>query len=198
MAIKFATNTPQTLSFPYGDFKEIHHEQFGQQFLYTTEVDGQRDRLYATPNLHQALQKRGITAGAVFTITKVEGNGNRKNWVVQPNGNGAVDANDPSRRDATPGDSPDATPASTPQAANGHPPLDFPALDQLMGHCLRAAHNAWKGMDDAIEVTSDDIRRTALSLFIECSRRGICPQPTEAPDTAVPAEDEEPEDPLPF
>ena len=51
-----------------------------------------------------------------------------------------------------------------------------------------------------IRVTSDDIRRTALSLFIECSRRGICPQPTETPDTAVPAEAEveESADDLPF
>ena len=87
-------------------------------------------------------------------------------------------------------------PAST--GANGHPPMDFPALDQLMTHYMRSAHNAWQSMDETVEVTSDDIRRTALSLFIECSRRGICPQPAEPPDNAVPVEAEESADDLPF
>ena len=77
--------------------------------------------------------------------------------------------------------------------------MDFPALDQLMTHYLRSAHNAWQSMDKTVEVTSDDIRRTALSLFIECSRRGICPQSTETPDTVIPTEEaEESADDLPF
>ena len=167
------------------------------------DVNGQRDKLYAAPGLHEQLQAAGVRPGDVFTITKIEGEGNRKHWLIEPNGNGAADisnpANSPPYRDATPYVSPDTMPASTSQSANGHPPMDFPALDQLMTHYLRSAHNAWQSMDETVEVTSDDIRRTALSLFIECSRRGICPQSTETPDTVIPTEEaEESEDDLPF
>ena len=196
MAIKFATNTPQTLSFPYGDFKPVNGT-YGPQFLYTVDVNGQRDKLYATPLLHEQLQTIGLNPGDAFTITKVEDEGNRKSWIIQPNGNrngnGYPDApNDPSCTDAIPSVSP---------ASNAPPPPpDFASIQQLMTHCLQASFSSWHSVDnEAIAFTSDDIRRTALSLFIECSRRGICPQPAETPDTAaVAAEAEEPEDDLPF
>ena len=79
MAIKFSTNVPQTLCFPYGDFKEVSGT-YGPQFLYTVEEEGERDKLYATPNLHEQLQAAGIAPGSILTITKVEGEGNRKSW----------------------------------------------------------------------------------------------------------------------
>jgi len=81
MAIKFQTNVPQTLTFPWGDFLPISG-QYGEQFLYTVELAGQRDKLYATPSLHRQLQEAQVGPGCVLTITKVEGEGNRKEWVV--------------------------------------------------------------------------------------------------------------------
>ena len=62
MAIKFQTDEPRTLCFPYADYLEVSG-QYGTQFLYTVEVEGLRDRLYTTPKLHQELQEAGITAG---------------------------------------------------------------------------------------------------------------------------------------
>jgi len=182
MAIKFATNVPQTLCFPYGDFREVNGT-YGLQYLYTVEVDGQRDKLYATPTLHDQLQAAGVSPDAILTITKVKGEGNRKNWLIQQNGNLPSEA-EPSEASGV-GRS----------AKEGPPPPDFATLDQLMSLCLRAAQNAWQGIGDDMEVTSDDIRRTALSLFIECSRRGIHPQPTEDAGTADATTNE---DDLPF
>ena len=83
MAIKFQTNVPQTLVFPWGDFLSVNG-QYGEQFLYSVEQDGQRDKLYATPSLHRQLQEAQVGPGCVLTITKVEGEGNRKEWVVEP------------------------------------------------------------------------------------------------------------------
>ena len=85
MAVRFGTNVPLTLCFPYGDFMPVQG-QYGEQFLYTIELDGQRDKLYATPLLHQELQAAGVEAGGILTITKVEAEGNRKSWIVQSAG----------------------------------------------------------------------------------------------------------------
>ena len=79
MAIKFQTNKPLTVVFPYGDFMEVEG-QYGQQFLYTVELEGLRDRLYATPKLHQQLQEAEVGPGSELTVTKVEGEGNRMGW----------------------------------------------------------------------------------------------------------------------
>ena len=39
MAIKFQTNAPRPLCFPYADYLEVNG-QYGTQFLYTVEVEG--------------------------------------------------------------------------------------------------------------------------------------------------------------
>ena len=84
MAVRFSTNVPVKVSFPFGDFLDVNG-QYGPQHLYTVEgPDGQRDKLYAAPGLHQELQAAGVGPGSVFTITRIEGEGNRKGWLVQP------------------------------------------------------------------------------------------------------------------
>jgi hypothetical protein len=87
MAIKFQTHIPQTLYFPYGNFMEVSG-QYGAQFLYTVESQGQRERLYATPRLHQDLQEAGVSSGDLATITKIEVEGNRMAWKVEVEGRG--------------------------------------------------------------------------------------------------------------
>jgi hypothetical protein len=56
MAVKFQNNTAQTFHFPFGDYLEVNG-QYGQQYLYTVELEGQRDRLYAPAPLHVLLQE---------------------------------------------------------------------------------------------------------------------------------------------
>ena len=187
MAIKFQTNVPLTLTFPFGDFREING-QFGQQFQYTAELAGQRDKLFATPALHQKLQGTGIGPGTVLTVAKIEAEGNRKGWVVvQPEGSeeaqeapGANGTHKPAQAAPPPSSALTEPPAATnghhPQA--GHP--DFSDLQTLMGHCLKASWEAWQGVDEGdFEFRSEDVRGVGITLFLECARKGVLPQAVE-------------------
>ena len=188
MAIKFATNIPQTLCFPFGDFMEVNG-QYGQQFLYTVEVDGQRDKLYATPNLHDQIQADGIAPGSVLTITKIEGEGNRKNWLITPNGNGSAHGEPeslPSVASAKEGVSSD----------NGRPPPpDFSTMQELVSACLQTSWSAWNSLEGGeAAFTSEDVCKLSISVFIECCRKHIAPPLVEI---EARLEDEN-EDALPF
>jgi hypothetical protein len=177
MAIKFATNVPQTLCFPYADFMEVNG-QYGQQFLYTVEAEGQRDKLYATPTLHDQLQTAGLSPGDEFTITKVEAEGNRKSWLIAPNGNGKHNGSsgipdDHSRTDETQ----NISPASS---DNGHPPPpDFADMQTLINHCLQTSWSAWNRLEGGeARFSSEDVCKLGISVFIECCRKSILPLPT--------------------
>jgi hypothetical protein len=180
MAIKFQTNIPLTLTFPYGDFKEITG-QFGQQFLYTVELAGQRDKLFATPLLHQELQAAGVDPGAVLTISKVEAEGNRKSWLVmseEPEDKESPSANG---RDVKLCVSPESDPTAS---VNGHHASDnrpdFADMQTLMGNCIRASWEAWRSVDDGdFDFKSEDVRGVGITLFLECARKGVLPQPVE-------------------
>jgi hypothetical protein len=178
MAVKFATNVPQVVRFPYGDFKE-KDGLYGQQFMYSVEVEGgQRDWLYATPALHEKLQLAGVGPGALFTITKIEGEGNRKSWVVEPA--------DPPAQDRQTSPGPARTEAQAPSANGRHegrqapPQPDFPALAQLMAHSLHEAVRMWQTLDEEVAFTSEDVRAVGISLFLEGCHKGLLlPQPIE-------------------
>jgi len=207
MAIKFQTNVPQTLTFPWGDFLPISG-QYGEQFLYTVEAAGQRDKLYATPSLHRQLQEAQVGPGCVLTITKVEGEGNRKEWVVaaeagsvpepeaeaeraeeevwrpvegKRNGQGQ-----PAKAEAKPNGhpvegAPAAAPALLPSGnGNGKPSpegLCFASLEQLMNACLQASWAAWCALEEGPAFSGEDVRAVAITLFLECARKGIVWQP---------------------
>jgi hypothetical protein len=178
MAVKFQTNIPITVHFPYGDFKEVNG-QYGPQFLYTVHLEGgQRDWLYATPALHEKLQAAGVGPGALFTITKIEGEGNRKSWVVEPD--------DPPAQDRQ--TSPDSarTEAQVPSANGRHEgrqaptPPNFGDLALLMAHSLHEAVRMWQALDEeGLHYTSEDVRAVGISLFLEGCRKGLLPQPIE-------------------
>ena len=195
MAIKFGTNVPQTLVFPFGDYMEVNG-QYGQQFLYTVEVDGHRDKLYATPMLHDQIQADGIAPGSVLTITKIEGEGNRKSWLIGPNGNGNGNHFD---SPDTPDDPPDtdAPPRVSPASSdNGRPPPpDFAGLQMLVNHCLQTSWSAWNRLEGGeAAFTTEDVCKLGISVFIECCRKGITPSLAEIP---AGLEDED-ENALPF
>ena len=175
MAIRFATDVPQTLIFPFGDFREVEG-QHGPQFLYTVQLDGNpRDKLYATPPLHREMQAVGVAAGTLLTITKLDGS-NRKYWRVE---NGA-----PERTDNGPSHEPAQTAVSAPSA--DHPPLngratngapDFTSLEHLLGHCVAASSRVCRSLNGEVRFAAEDVRCLGISLFIECSRKGVLPEP---------------------
>ena len=201
MPIKFATNVPQTLCFPYGDFMEVNG-QYGQQFLYTVEVDGQRDKLYATPNLHDQIQADGIAPGSVLTITKIEGEGNRKDWLISPNGNGSAHEEPESLPSglssvaSAKGEAPQGGAKEGVSSDNGKPPPpDFAGIQLLANHCLQTSWSAWNSLEGGeAAFTSEDVCKLGISVFIECCRKGIHPQLVEE----VKGLEDEEEEELPF
>ena len=202
MAIKFTTNAPQTLVFPFGDFMEVNG-QYGQQFLYTVEADGHRDKLYATPNLHEQIQADGMAPGSVLTITKIESEGNRKSWIIGPNGNGSA-SNGSLPSDLSPvasakGEAPQSGAkegVSPAPSDNGRPPPpDFADMQTLVNHCLQASWNAWNRLEGGeATFTSEDVCKLSISVFIECCRKHITPPLVEI-ETGL---EDENEDALPF
>jgi hypothetical protein len=179
MAIKFQTNKPLTVIFPYGDFMEVSG-QYGTQFLYTVEVDGVRDRLYTTPKLHQKLQDEGIEAGSMLTITKIEGEGNRLDWKIEDqsqNGHAEVKVEDELHAQVN-GETNGAVISFPSNTGNGHQqPVrpDFDRMDQLLDCCLKSSLDAWNGLDEGISFSSEDVRAVGITLFIECARKGVEP-----------------------
>ncbi|OGG45717.1 MAG: hypothetical protein A3F84_18385 [Candidatus Handelsmanbacteria bacterium RIFCSPLOWO2_12_FULL_64_10] len=86
MALRIQTDSPVTVKFPYGDFKEKPNDFNGKgtvDYLYTVEVNGDKDYLYADKELHGLLQKAGVKKGSRFTITKTK-EGKQVSWKVEP------------------------------------------------------------------------------------------------------------------
>ena len=185
MAIKFETNIPLRVRFPYGDHKEING-QYGQQFMYTVEVEGLRDRLYATPGLHHKLQEAGVKAGAVFTITKIEVEGNRKGWRIEAqgqNGQATLSASavgQPLNGEVlVPNGHLDDLEADTGGGVPTPETPEFERLQETMQRCLSASYGAWEKLEVEIPYTSEDVRAVGITLFLECSRKGIVPVAAE-------------------
>ena len=176
MAVKFKIDAPQTLVFPFGDFMDVNG-QYGAQFMYTVALaDGQRDKLYATPKLHQQLQDAGVGQGSVLTITKVEGEGNRMERVVKAEEEESTEGNNGHPVEHAP----EPEPASEPAPTNGKPSPDrptFAGLERLMNRSLRASWESWCALEDGPAFSGEDVRAVAITLFLECARKGIALQP---------------------
>ena len=176
MAIKFETNIPLKLLFPYGDFLEVN-SHYGQQFAYSVDLAGQRDKLFATAGLHHKLQEAGVRAGSELTITKIEIEGNRKDWRIEGEEAPAPVAVVQQQH---------AAPANGKAGSNGHTQkhghaesADFQGLKQAMQLCLNAAYGVCEGLEVDLPFTTEDVRALGITLFLECSRKGIQPQETE-------------------
>jgi hypothetical protein len=183
MAIKFETNIPLKLRFPFGDFRETT-SQYGQQFAYSVDLAGQRDKLFATPGLHHKLQEAGVRAGSEFTITKIEIEGNRKDWRIEgeevPEAESVPEVQTNGRQ-AAPTNGRQAAPTNGTAPKNGHrqESADFQGLKQAMQLCLNAAYTVCEGLEVDLPFTTEDVRALGITLFLECSRKGIQPQETE-------------------
>ena len=187
MAIKFSTNIPQTLSFPYGDSKEVEGN-YGPQHMYTVEINGEKDKLYATPVLHDRIQEAGVGPGAVLTITKIELEGNKSGW--------SVTTDSPST--GSPSVSPNAGGSSHQSNVQHHsnqstkrPTGDYNAMVELLASCMTSVESIAPDTYGPAERQA-----SAISLFIGCQQRNVsAPEPLAETVPTNPAED--PQD-LPF
>jgi hypothetical protein len=177
MAIKFETNIPLKLRFPWGDHKEVS-SHYGQQYAYSVEHAGQRDKLFATPGLHHKLQEAGVRAGSEFTITKIEVEHNRKDWRIEGEEPQPAAPVQEKRTEAQTNGKPATTNGTTPK--NGHAEsAGFQDLKQAMQLCLNAAYTVCEGLEVDLPFTTEDVRALGITLFLECSRKGITPQEAE-------------------
>ena len=147
--------------------------------LPTLQAQGQRDKLFATAGLHHKLQEAGVRAGAEFTITKIEIEGNRKDWRIEgeeaPAPVATVQQGAQQQAQAT------GKAGSNGHARkNGHTEsADFQGLKQAMQLCLNAAYGVCEGLEVDLPFTTEDVRALGITLFLECSRKGIQPQESE-------------------
>jgi hypothetical protein len=93
----------------------------------------------------------------------------------------------PATGDGKPTTKPDNGQPRTPSApANGHPkpganghhrppPVDLASLTRLMSQCLSSASQAWATVEH-VQYAPADIRAVGITLFLECSRRGVAPE----------------------
>jgi len=215
MAIKFTEGSAKHLVFPYGEFREIDG-MYGPQFMYTVEGSGRPDRLFASLDLHRAIQNAGVSPGAELRITATRGERRRRIWLVTPSHTPRKAQAAPTKTDgqqtetlgAHPTPRQEEEPAEScdrqPTSGNGHDPASLAQVDdepsvtqllatngdgsceaplpdeleqmgRLMGLCLRAATMAWKQAFHGRQ-NPGDVRAVAITLFLECSRRGVSPE----------------------
>lgn len=179
--LKFQTNVPQTVIFPFGDWRESTG-QYGTDYLYSVTVAGQRVPLYATAALHDRLQQVGTPKGVTLQISKIEVDETRKGWrIADAQGNELYsDATppQPTPAEAPPPPKPNGNPVDpTPvhAATNANPNLTLDDLAALMGGCMERALTLWTALEPDADLpwTPENIQATANTLFIEANRRGI-------------------------
>ncbi|MBM3280842.1 MAG: hypothetical protein FJY95_22615 [Candidatus Handelsmanbacteria bacterium] len=56
---------------------------------------------------------------------------------------------------------------------------DFQGLKQAMQPCLSAAYTVCQGLEVDLPFTTEDVRALGITVFLECSRKGIRPQESE-------------------
>jgi hypothetical protein len=174
MALKFEADEAVTVGFPTGTFEKVAGN-FGPQYLYTVEVNGLQDKLYASEKLHKVLQETGVKSGSRFVIVK-EDKGNRTVWKIAPAGDrpsSPTDAAQKSKQADTKGSETGAPAASGAEVLAG-------GLFGLAARCLRESLKAWRWLGE--NFTSDNVQATANTLFIACSDRGIVLPPIPYPD----------------
>ncbi|MFA6109562.1 MAG: hypothetical protein WDA75_12420 [Candidatus Latescibacterota bacterium] len=143
MAIRFRPNLPVHLLFPLRGFLPVDG-LYGTQYLYQVEANGERDRLYACPKLHRALQLAKVVPGRVYCVTQVPGKGRRKEWLVRPaSAPATATLPRPDRRSVaavlshTPEPEPDHDPSAAVRAVAPSGPVP---LDRLLRLPLPATH----------------------------------------------------------
>lgn len=196
MALKFQTNIPIEVTFPYGDAKEVEGN-YGPQFMYSVSVEGENDRLYATPTLHGRLVEAGIGPQATFTIEKSE-EGNRTIWLIdgKSTANGAKEK--PRDRDGKVG--PLASTVQATAQATSQPAKGALLPGDVKSHalqCLAIATSAWTINEEAygLEFEATNVQGLASTIFIQTFVKGFDnPVAPPAEDTPSPGGEEGDED----
>ena len=179
MSLKIQAGSPVTVRFPYGDFRQVNDNFNGRntvQYLYTVEVNGAKDYLYAEEALHELLQGAGVKKGSRLTVTKQK-DGKQVTWQVDPVGDPASSPAPPAEAPVEPEAAPKGPETVAPAPSDPGSPAD--ALFWLMARCLRESLRAYQWL--GIHFTANNVQATGSTLFIECNKRGIVLTPIPYP-----------------
>ena len=183
-------NVPVTLTVPFGDYKELEG-QYGTQFMYNVQVDGETQTLFADVKLHQAMLTAGLAPGVTMTITKTQesfetaaGEQRRANvWLIS-GGSGT-----PTAATALAVPAPTAAPTPTPPAGNAREV--WVAQVHHFKRCIAQAEKAYTDLGYTVDKSSPDtINSAAATLFIQSSKTldiAALSSPPEPPPAPAPA-----------
>jgi hypothetical protein len=170
MAYKLKENVPTVMTFPYGDFEEKDGD-YGPQWMYKVDVDGQKEYLYANEKLHKALQAANVAKGSVLTVTL--GKEGRSNVYTVTGGGSAAPSSNSRPNPAAP----------APRPAGG---LTFADISFAYRECLFAAsaHLVELASLHAGEtprlVDFAVIQSAAATMMIQADRAGCLPRAPKA------------------
>ena len=193
-------NVPVTLTVPFGDYKELEG-QYGTQFMYNVQVDGETQTLFADVKLHQAMLTAGLAPGVTMTITKTQesfetaaGEQRRANvWLIS-GGSGT-----PTAATALAVPAPTAAPTPTPPAGNAREV--WVAQVHHFKRCIAQAEKAYTDLGYTVDKSSpDSINSAAATLFIQSSKTldiAALSSPPEPPPAPAPAPTPPPTPPTP-
>ena len=179
-------NVPVLVTLPFGDYKEIEG-QYGTQFMYNVQVDGETHTLFADVKLHQAMLTAGLAPGVTMTITKTQesfetaaGEQRRANvWSIS-GGSGT-----PTAATAL------AVPAPTPTPPAGTAREVWVAQVHHFKRCIAQAEKAYTDLGYTVDKSSpDSINSAAATLFIQSSKTldiAALSSPPEPPPEPTPA-----------
>ena len=182
-------NVPVTLTVPFGDYKELEG-QYGTQFMYNVQVDGETQTLFADVKLHQAMLTAGLAPGVTMTITKTQesfetaaGEQRRANvWSIS-GGSGT-----PTAATALAAPAPTAAPTPTPPAGNAREV--WVAQVHHFKRCIAQAEKAYTDLGYTVDKSSpDSINSAAATLFIQSSKTldiAALSSPPEPPPAPAP------------
>jgi hypothetical protein len=182
-------NVPVTLTVPFGDYKELEG-QYGTQFMYNVQVDGETQTLFADVKLHQAMLTAGLAPGVTMTITKTQesfetaaGEQRRANvWLIS-GGSGT-----PTAATALAVPAPTAAPTPTPPAGNAREV--WVAQVHHFKRCIAQAEKAYTDLGYTVDKSSpDSINSAAATLFIQSSKTldiAALSSPPEPPPAPAP------------
>ena len=169
-------------------FKDGENE-YGKWYLWTVEVDGEDHSMFAKQDLEYLLEAAEPQKGDVFQITRQKLPKTPIQWLVLKNGYQVSMTGDtpPSASESTPApqeQKPPSKPQAQPRAVSSSTEPSYGELVGLMEDCVTSAVSVWTGgwagRDSGAPANdvAGAIERLAVTLYLDCRKAGIWPDPT--------------------
>jgi len=196
--IKFDPNARVQVFFPDINSRKIT-TKFGERTVYDVQSQGQSFALFADDRLHSMILASGLKSNLVLEISRNQQGDQKWTEVTNTETGMSIDSRSfqytpppqPQQPQQSQYQQPQQQPAQyqQPQPQNKAGGPDWEDLSRLMGKCYEVAKEC--SMKSDTNLTSEDMRATAITLFIECNKKGVLP-PKETPQSVNPPQQEQP------